>query len=143
MAGGCAGLEGIAFGKLARTSLSKQRFVTSKLSKSVFCLSLNAKYSFSWFFRMKWSWPIHPIILKFAVHLTMATAEARDDSQCSVEVGEFCLVWVSSLTKEGGHRFGRVDQDFRYFVNVLNWHCMLEMFDLEDWGEEMLLFSVN
>lgn len=27
--------------------------------------------------------------------------QARDDSQCSVEVGEFCLVWVSSLTKEG------------------------------------------
>jgi len=27
--------------------------------------------------------------------------EARDDTQCSVQVGEFCLVWVSSLTKEG------------------------------------------
>jgi len=27
--------------------------------------------------------------------------EARDESQCSVEIGEFCLVWVSSLTKEG------------------------------------------
>jgi len=27
--------------------------------------------------------------------------QARDDTQCSVEVGEFCLVWVSSLTKEG------------------------------------------
>jgi len=27
--------------------------------------------------------------------------QARDETQCSVEVGEFCLVWVSSLTKEG------------------------------------------
>ncbi|CAE7237274.1 RNP1 [Symbiodinium natans] len=27
--------------------------------------------------------------------------EARDESQCSVEIGEFCLVWVSSLTTEG------------------------------------------
>ena len=29
------------------------------------------------------------------------TRQARDESQCSVEIGEFCLVWVSSLTKEG------------------------------------------
>lgn len=54
-----------------------------------------------------WSW-FSPSKVKRCRH------QARDDSQCSVEVGEFCLVWVSSLTKEG-HWDWRI-HEFRPFV---------------------------
>ena len=44
--------------------------------------------------KQKWQAQLH-------VGSFLVSIEARDESQCSVEVGEFCLVWVSSLTKEG------------------------------------------